>query len=370
MPTLDTALMARESPVIRGETYHASMPTASASDEAKSVFMRDTYTGRAVVDILILPGFELHDLSVLLDTFHLANDLSQREKIVVQVVGLTVAEVPSSIGASVQPTYAMPERGAVANVVILAGQDATAGETERLHQWIRARLCRSVTISGIGGGCRVLAESRALQGKMAAAHWESCAVLRELYRDTQFLDCLLVTDGRITTCGGRCTTLDFALLCIDQLCGNEVARRIADKFNRDQFRPLNKRQIDSTEVGTRRLPPSIRRALEIISNNIEEPISSNDLAQMSQTCPRQLQRLFVRHFNMTPGRFYQNHRLRRARQLITHTSLSITEIALATGFKTASHFSKSYRLLFGVRPSKDERSPRKENPKLGIEVAG
>jgi transcriptional regulator GlxA family with amidase domain len=361
-------LAASESSVVRGETYPASTPTASTSEETKSVFLRDTYTGRAIVDILILPGFELHDLSVLLDTFHLANKLTQREEIVVQVVGLTAAEVPSSIGVSVRPTYAMLERSAVANVVILAGQDATVSETERLHQWIRGHLYRSMTISGIGGGCRVLAESRALRGKMAVAHWELCTALRELYRETQFLDCLLVTDGRITTCGGRCTTLDFSLLCIDQLCGNDIARRIADKFNRDQFRPLNKRQTDSAEAGPRRLPPSLRRALEIINNNIEEPISSTDLALMSEICARQLQRLFVRHFGMTPGRFYQNHRLKCARQLIARTPLSVTEIALATGFKTASHFSKSYRLLFGVRPSMDERSPRKKASKLGAEA--
>jgi transcriptional regulator GlxA family with amidase domain len=40
----------------------------------------------------------------------------------------------------------------------------------------------------------------------------------------------------------------------------------------------------------------------------------------------------------------------RARNLLVQTDQSITEVAVACGFTTPSHFSKVYRAHFGVSP--------------------
>ena len=48
-------------------------------------------------------------------------------------------------------------------------------------------------------------------------------------------------------------------------------------------------------------------------------------------------------------------RLRRARILLSQTSLSVLEVAVACGFASASHFAKCYRSLFG-RPPRQERT--------------
>ncbi|WP_461384461.1 helix-turn-helix domain-containing protein [Devosia indica] len=44
-------------------------------------------------------------------------------------------------------------------------------------------------------------------------------------------------------------------------------------------------------------------------------------------------------------------RLTKARQLLIQTNMTITEIALATGFSSSTQFSKQYRHIFGTRPS-------------------
>ena len=49
-------------------------------------------------------------------------------------------------------------------------------------------------------------------------------------------------------------------------------------------------------------------------------------------------------------------RLTRARSLLQQTCMSVMNVALATGFVSASHFSKSYRLHFGYAPSEEKRS--------------
>jgi transcriptional regulator GlxA family with amidase domain len=49
--------------------------------------------------------------------------------------------------------------------------------------------------------------------------------------------------------------------------------------------------------------------------------------------------------------FYRNLRLEKAQNLLTQSPLSITEIALATGFCSSAHFAKTFRNRYGKPPS-------------------
>ena len=65
---------------------------------------------------------------------------------------------------------------------------------------------------------------------------------------------------------------------------------------------------------------------------------------------------FLRHLNMTPGRYYMRLRLERARELLRQTNMPILDIAIATGFTSHSYFAQSYRLQFGRPPSEERRT--------------
>ena len=62
--------------------------------------------------------------------------------------------------------------------------------------------------------------------------------------------------------------------------------------------------------------------------------------------------------NIAPTRYYLELRLKRARFLLKQTSLSVLSIAMATGFVSASHFSKCYREYFTHKPSDERRAAR------------
>ena len=70
---------------------------------------------------------------------------------------------------------------------------------------------------------------------------------------------------------------------------------------------------------------------------------------------RQLQRLFHEHLGITPTHYNLTVRLRRARQLLLQTDMSIMSITTACGFQSACHFSKSYRDASGVAPTLERR---------------
>jgi transcriptional regulator GlxA family with amidase domain len=45
-------------------------------------------------------------------------------------------------------------------------------------------------------------------------------------------------------------------------------------------------------------------------------------------------------------------RLERARQLLRETAFPVLEVAVATGFSSASQFSRAYKRAFGESPSR------------------
>ena len=92
--------------------------------------------------------------------------------------------------------------------------------------------------------------------------------------------------------------------------------------------------------------------------NIEEPMSLDDLAASIGVSRRQIERLFKRHLDQVPTKYYLETRLRRARELLLQTSMSIMDITTACGFQSPPHFSKCYRNAFGYPPSAERQMNR------------
>lgn len=96
--------------------------------------------------------------------------------------------------------------------------------------------------------------------------------------------------------------------------------------------------------------------------NLEEPFCIDELAGLVQLSRRQLERLFQRHIQCSPSRYYLHLRLSRARQLLIQTTLSIIEISIACGFVSTPHFSKCYRDYFGIPPREERLGLRPSQP--------
>ncbi|MGA9366654.1 MAG: helix-turn-helix domain-containing protein, partial [Steroidobacteraceae bacterium] len=101
----------------------------------------------------------------------------------------------------------------------------------------------------------------------------------------------------------------------------------------------------------------ITQAAALMEANIEEPLTLEELARMTEVSQRQLQRLFHRSLGLTPAQYYATLRLGRGRELLQQTAMPITSIAVACGFRSPAHFSKSYRGIFGHPPSQERRPP-------------
>jgi AraC family transcriptional regulator, carnitine catabolism transcriptional activator len=88
-----------------------------------------------------------------------------------------------------------------------------------------------------------------------------------------------------------------------------------------------------------------------MKENIATPLSQDELAEIFGRTPRHLERIFKAVMQETPKGFYLGLRLQEARNLLSETTLSILEVAVATGFNSRSSFSKAYKSRFKVSPS-------------------
>ena len=92
-----------------------------------------------------------------------------------------------------------------------------------------------------------------------------------------------------------------------------------------------------------------------MQNNLSNPLHRDRVAKSIGLSTRQLDRLFRRHLGKSFADHYRSIRLETAGELLRHSTLTITEIAIACGFANASHFSTCFKAENGISPSEERR---------------
>jgi AraC-like DNA-binding protein len=91
-------------------------------------------------------------------------------------------------------------------------------------------------------------------------------------------------------------------------------------------------------------------ALDYIRNHYQQPISNQQLADVSKMSLRAFERQFLASFHLTPQKYLRKLRLRIASRALIYTSESLSEVALSCGFADQSHFAREFRRQFGRTP--------------------
>lgn len=98
-------------------------------------------------------------------------------------------------------------------------------------------------------------------------------------------------------------------------------------------------------------PFVLRNVLAFIEEHLAQPLTLADLAQQAALSEYHFARMFSQSMNMAPHQYVMQRRMERAQQLVRHSALPLTEIALACGFSSASHFSNRFKSAVGMTPS-------------------
>lgn len=96
--------------------------------------------------------------------------------------------------------------------------------------------------------------------------------------------------------------------------------------------------------------PGLRRVLDYASAHLDQPLALRTLAGLAGMDLYRFVRAFKQSTGLSPHRYLLQARIARAKQLLSNRALSVTEIALQTGFATPSHFSVTFRRIVGTTP--------------------
>jgi len=243
------------------------------------------------------------------------------------------------------------------HLVLLAADESEVALRPANSRALIAR-CRAAPFwGGIGGAVLWLAEAGALNGARTALPWALYPDVESQAAQALLTPHLYEIDANRFTCSGGAASLDFALTLIDLLFGASPQAQVKEILCVDRVRGPDERQRVALQARFGVLQPKLTEAVALMEANIEEPLSTDEIAQLAGISRRQLERLFKQYLGSLPSRYYLELRLRRARQLLLDTNHSIVQVGLMCGFSSGSHFSTAFGALFGNTP-REERQRR------------
>ena len=96
----------------------------------------------------------------------------------------------------------------------------------------------------------------------------------------------------------------------------------------------------------------LKQAIDYIQAHLNEEIRLENIARSIEMNSTYFCHLFKNSMGISPYNYVIEQRIERAKQLLSKSNLSITDIALECGFADSSHFAKHFRKVNGVSATK------------------
>ena len=310
------------------------------------------------VAIHLIEGFPLMAYASVVEPLRAANILSGRSICEVRHFGETGDAVRSSGSVVVPVDGAIGGTPEADLILVIAGGDPFAVDISRMKGWYRKLASIGCVLGGVSGGPVLLARAGVMRGRRMTVHWEHAQALSETVPDLILERSLYVMDRDRVTCGGGTAPVDLMHALLSGRFGSEFARSVSDWFLHTDIRPSAgpQRAGPIEPIGASSRP--VLDAVALMESHIADPLTLEQLARLSGVSGRQLNRLFHSHAGRTAMEHYRRMRLETAARLLGHSTLSLTEIAFATGFSGSSHFSAAFRRAHDLTPGQFRRRGR------------
>ncbi|NVK42473.1 MAG: GlxA family transcriptional regulator [Oceanospirillaceae bacterium] len=313
------------------------------------------------VGFLLVDNFTLIALANAIEPLRMANQMAGSELYSWQLLSVDGQPARASDGIRMLPDAAISDQQCLDLVIVVAGVDVIHSYSRREVSWLKAMARRKVVMGAVCTGAYVLASAGLLDGYGCSAHWECLAALRAGFPRVHCNNRLYTVDRDRMTCTGGGVPLHMMLRFLAGRHGKALAAAVSDMFVCDRLREDTEQQPISLCQQLVAAQPKLFEITQLMEANIEEPIELQELAQFAGVSRRKLERLFLKHLECSPSRYYLKLRLDRARRLLKQTSCPIVEIASMCGFVSATHFSRCYRKYMGIAP-RSERLMTADTP--------
>lgn len=303
-----------------------------------------------LVSFVLLPKFTMLAFSSAIEPLRMANQLTGQMLFRWQTFSDCGQPVACSNGVPVVVDGAWAEAKPEGIIFACSGVEPEGKASPALGDWLRGLWRRGRTVGGLCTGAYALAQAGILRGKRFTMHWDNIDAFIENHPDLAPARQVFCIDERVMTCAGGVAAADLMLKLIADRFGATLAQQVMNMCLLTQRRDEADQQTASlaARLGTRH--DKLLQAAAFLEARIEDGFDLDACAAHLNLSRRQIERLFSTHLGITPVRYMNDLRLARGRALLAETDMKVTDVAVASGFASASHFSKSFRKKYGVSP--------------------
>ena len=302
------------------------------------------------VTFILLPKFTMLAFSSAIEPLRMANQLTGQVLFRWEVLSDDGGPVACSNGVPVMVDGAWADAKPEGIVFVVSGVEPEGKASPALGDWLRGLWRRGRIVGGLCTGAYALAQAGILKGRRFTMHWDNIAAFAELHPDLPPARQVFCIDDRVMSCAGGVAAADLMLKIIADRYGAALGQEVMNMCLLTQRRDEADQQTTSlaARLGTRH--EKLLQAAAFLEARIEEEFDLDACAEHLALSRRQIERLFSSHLGITPVRYMNDLRLARGRALLSETDMKVTEVAVACGFASASHFSKSFRKKYGLSP--------------------
>jgi transcriptional regulator GlxA family with amidase domain len=300
---------------------------------------------------LLVPGLSMMSLSSAVEPLRSLNRLAGRDAYRWRLASLDGTPVAASNGIDLPAARAEDLLPTADYLFVCGGLRFRSSDARRFLAVLRRAARIGMSVGSLSTGTYLLARAGLLDGYRCTIHWENRPAFQEDFPDLSCTSKIYEIDRDRLTCSGGTAAMDLMLHLIAERHGAALAQQVANQFHHERIRDEGDDQRGGRLTMTARLPGKLRTAIGLMQREIENPVPLSKVAAQVGLSSRQLERLFLRHLQMTPLRFYMQLRVERARELLLYSDRPVLEVAVAAGFASTSHFASWYKRVFGMKPS-------------------
>jgi transcriptional regulator GlxA family with amidase domain len=343
----------------------------------------DSPQQRLRVGFVLATNFTLSAFSLFVDHLRLAADKDDRSRQIHcswQILSSAPHPIRSSCGISISRDAPLDDPRTFDYIVVVGGLLQSYEPIDQTTvKWLQRAAAAGVTLIGMCTGTFILCRAGLMDQRPVCVSWYHRQDFVDAFPDHDVVsDQMFLDDGDRITCSGGGAAADVALHVIERNLGRSAGLKAShillmgrDLTSSAQFRLQP--QPPTLDPLIRKADRRVQRAILIMEQNMSCPVPIERIAASLTISSRQLERLFQNALGRKPQDFYRSLRLQYARALLETGQVSVTNVAIEAGFSDCAHFSRHFKLAYGISPRIYHRSAIKNlnaHPAIAASHAG
>jgi transcriptional regulator GlxA family with amidase domain len=269
-------------------------------------------------------------------------------------IGFAFQCFESESGIALVPDSTLETASELDTIVVPGGKSLRRSlVSERIADWILARVKETRRVAAIGAGIYSVAPTGLLDGREVTTHYRYASDVKRCFPKLRVDPRRhLVKDGAFYTSSGPHAAIDLALALVEEDYGRHVALAAAQEFVMPSTNGKGEHKLPSPFVFDSQPADRFAELIPWIMRNLNQDLSVNTLARRACMSPSHFNRAFKSVFGSTPAEFVETLCINEAKRRLSVPKRTLDTIAVSVGFVDAKALRRAVERRLGAKPRK------------------